>query len=266
VSGSGTLAVDIADSVLADVVVSPGSVINLTGYRAAGYDATFRFMDIQKNVAGGPFVVRPVLGVRRTPGLINNAATQAVLANKPVLALGGSPHFLAMSFGGDDSLVVAGSGAQTSPHWGIAAIRSNISGANKTFLSLGAGSSATPRIGQFSINASNRLQVVYGTDGAVFTTGVDTVAPPGGYFVADILSDGTTTAMSKDGALVTTISPNAGTTTCANRVVGGAFTNISSEAFNGDIAFCAMGFSAITAGEIAILRRAARVCAGLDLS
>ena len=104
ISGTGTVSLDVAASAVTNFSVAPGSVIQSTGYRPSGYDATFRFFDV-RHVSGGPFVVRPNLSLRGSVGLISEAATQAVLANKPVLAAGGSPNFLAMSFDGSNDIL-----------------------------------------------------------------------------------------------------------------------------------------------------------------
>jgi hypothetical protein len=190
-----------------------------------------------------------------------NALTQATGINKPLLGNGAVPWAGALSFDGNRWMENAGSGPQTSPHWAFATIRSNVSGLNKSFLSLGTGATTAPRVAQFSVNASNRLQVIYNTDAGVSTVLADAVAAPTGFFLADIVSNGTTTTLSKDGVSVGILTPDAGATTTTHKIVGGAFRS-ATEAFSGDIAGVVVGYSAITAADIAVIRRGLGFLAG----
>jgi hypothetical protein len=72
-------------------------------------------------------------GVPASP--VGNDATQATLANKPVLTLGGSPHFLGLGFDGDNDLLATANLAATAQEVLIISARVNAIGPTREIAS-----------------------------------------------------------------------------------------------------------------------------------
>jgi hypothetical protein len=203
------------------------------------------------------------ISVREVTSTVATALTQSTGINKPLLASGAVPWAGALVFDGNDFLTRSGSGVQTSPHWAVSAAIGQGSGL-RSLMSLGL-ANGSARMCQMGLLTDGKPFSYYATDANVPLLITGAAAVPAGVFnVQDTVCDGTTSTLSLNGAVVASGAVPAGALTTTLSGVGCAF-NSSTEAFNGQIAFAAYGFSAITASDIAVIRRGAAAIAGLAI-
>jgi hypothetical protein len=205
------------------------------------------------------------ISLRRSSSVFANAAAQATTANKPVLAAGPTPNFLALSAGTDTWMQSSLFCSNTSAHWAVFSGLASAAGTARSFLNLGQGLGTNARVAQFRLNSTNTLSAIYRTDAGVTSEATAGIATAGSPFTASLVFNGTNATAALDGVSGTAAAINSGLTSPERSIFLGAFqSNI--ENWRSQAYFAAYGNGSPTAAEISALVRFARICSGQDLS